>query len=101
MMAARKRKEPSSDLVTVKVLVPFNGMYAGDTAAVTVDETVQGWINAGLVRVVYDGGESAAGSGAAEPADQGSVAVRTGHGSETSGEPSQGFGAGGYGAFES
>jgi len=92
---ARAKKQ--AETKTVRVLIPFNGMYAGDTASVTMDATVQGWINAGLVRI--DAADQA-GPGAAEPADPGSVEIGTGRISESRCEPSEGFGAGGYGAFE-
>lgn len=94
---ARAKKQTEPELQTVRVLVGFNGMYAGDTAQVVVDSTVQGWINAGLVKI---DATDKAGPGTVEPADPGSVQVGTGRSSESGGEPSQGFGAGGYGAFE-
>ncbi len=82
----------------VTVLVSFNGMYAGDQAAVRIDDTIRGWESAGLVRIWY--GESQVGPGAADPDDSGSVALGAGDDSPAGDEQSQGFGAGGYGASE-
>lgn len=92
------RKKPVQvNVVGIRVLVSFNGMYAGDTAVVPVSQRVQGWINAGLV--VSDG-ESQAGPGAADPNDSGSVALGAGDDSPAGDEQSQGFGSGDYGASE-
>lgn len=85
----------------VEILVPFNGMYRGDTADVVVDERVQGWINAGLARLTEAvNGTDQARPGAAIADDPGGVAFGAGDSSASGDEPSQGFGAGGYGAFE-
>lgn len=92
-----KKKTSKSELI--EIVVSFNGMYAGDTANVIIDERVQGWINAGLAKVV-DSGADQAGPGAVVADDPGSLTVGAGDGSAPGDEPSEGFGSGGYGAFE-
>lgn len=85
----------------VEILVPFNGMYRGDTADVVVDATVQGWINAGLARLMEAvNGTDQAGQGAVVADDSWGEPLRAGAGSTSGDEPSQGFGTGSYGAFE-
>lgn len=86
-MAAKPRKQ-SVTTVRIRVLISFNGMYAGDEADVTMDTRVQGWVNANMVKVlstsvmlpkeqVMSGGESEAGPGGAEPGDPGGSEDRT------------------------
>ena len=100
-MPPRKKKMPTPERPTerIEILVPFNGMYAGDTADVVIDPTAQGWINAGLAKVV-DSGADQAGPGAAVEDDPGSLTVGAGDSSASGDEPGEGFGSGGYGAFE-
>lgn len=70
MSRARKTK-----FVTLRVRHSFNGMYAGDTATVELNERVQGWINAHVVEVidtgaeVTDSAESETGPGGPEQGD--------------------------------
>lgn len=79
------------------VLVSFNNMYKGDTADVEMSDRVQGWVNAGVVRV---DGASQTGPSAAEPDHQGSVTLGTGDDIAPGDEPGEGFGSGGYGTAE-
>jgi hypothetical protein len=54
-MAAKPRKQSATKAVTtsrIRVLISFNGMYAGDEADVVIDKRVQGWINANMVKVL-------------------------------------------------
>lgn len=93
------KPKPHQLRVRVQVLVAFNGMYAGDTADVLVDERMSGWIRAGLVKVVDDGANPI-GPGAVVADDPGSLTVGAGDSSASGDEPGEGFGSGGYGAFE-
>ncbi|MFE4535693.1 hypothetical protein ACFRKB_11495 [Streptomyces scopuliridis] len=77
------RKKPTR--VRIEVLTSFNGMVAGDTGTVDLDERVQGWINAGLVKVV-DSGTDQAGPSGAEQDDPGSEPQGTGDGGQTAPE---------------
>lgn len=88
--AAARAREAVVTTVRIRVLISFNGMYAGDEADVTMDHVVQGWINAHVVKVlstsvvkvpqvveppkerVMSGGEAKAGQSGSEPADPGS-----------------------------
>lgn len=66
-MAGRRKTrdpEPERTMVRIKVNRAFNGMYKGDQALVPLDDTVKGWVRAGLVLVVGGGnGTSEAGPG--------------------------------------
>ena len=96
--SATPKPEPINVTVArVTVLVAFNGMYAGDSAVLPVSDKMQAWVDMGLVRV--DGADQ---TGPGEPVadNPGSVATRVGDSSASGDEPSEGFGAGGYGAFE-
>ena len=105
-MAPRKRKTnavnlyadkaPTAETVKVTVLIAFNGMYAGDTADTELTPAVQGWIDAGLVRV--DGADQV-GPGRTVADDPRGVAAGARGGGAAGDEPSEGFGAGSYGAF--
>ena len=96
-----RAKKTTDKRQEVEVLVPFNGMYRGDRAVVAIDQTVAGWINVGLVRLTEAvSGTDQAGSGEPLTHDQGSVAQRTGDSGASGDGAGQGFGSGGYGAFE-
>lgn len=82
--------------VTIRVLTSFNGMHRDDESTIPLSSTVQGWINAGLVKVVTHGADPA-GQGGAEPDDQGGVAFGAGDSGQAGDEPGEGFGSGGYG----
>lgn len=81
---ARRRTVLGTVKVTmahIRVEAGFNGMRRGDEAVVELDARVQGWVNAGLVKVLdwadsevelVDGGEDQAGPGGAEPDAPGS-----------------------------
>lgn len=103
---ARKKAEPNIpdvDFVRVTVLVAFNGMYAGDSSVVELpNETVVGWERAGLVRLerLFDDGARSTGQSTAQQDDPGSLAFGAGDSGASGDEPSQGFGAGGYGTAE-
>lgn len=90
---ARKKQTPKQ--VRVTVLVAFNGMYAGDTAVMADSDRIQGWADAGLVRI---DGTDQAGPGEPVADDPGGVAFGAGDSGASGDEPSQGFGAGSYGA---
>ncbi|WP_176732652.1 MULTISPECIES: hypothetical protein [unclassified Streptomyces] len=89
-MAARKKTAQ----VRIEVLTSFNGLIAGDAGLVELDGRAQGWINAGLVKVVAGGGESTAGSGGAEPDDPGSEPAGAGGRGQATPEPGTDLGAG-------
>lgn len=93
-----KRKSPEPSLVRVRVRTSFNGMHAGDEAVTTMDDRLQGWLNAGLVEVTGDG-QDPAGQGSAEPDAAGGQPDGAGDSGPAGGEQGEGFGAGGYGAF--
>jgi hypothetical protein len=93
--------------VRMTVLIPFNGMYAKDTADVEYDAQVKGWEAKGLVRVAKSDlpkrerrGTGKARQGTAEPSAARRKTIRAGDSSPSGDEPGEGFGAGGYGAFE-
>jgi hypothetical protein len=85
------------ETVHIHVLVSFGDVKAGDLAHLERTPRVQGWIDAGLVEVLDDG-ESEAGQGAAEPADDERVEGGAEGSIPASGEPGQSFGAGPYGS---
>jgi hypothetical protein len=85
------------ETVHIHVLVSFGDVKAGDLAHLERTPRVQGWIDAGLVEVLDDG-ESEAGQGAAESADDERVTDGAEGGEPAGGEPGQSFGAGPYGA---
>ena len=95
-MAPRKRKTNAAETVKVTVLIAFNGMYAGDTADTELTPAVQGWIDAGLVRI---DGANPVGPGRTVADDPRGVASGAGGSGAAGDEPSEGFGAGSYGAF--
>ncbi|MGS2588101.1 hypothetical protein [Streptomyces hebeiensis] len=82
----RKKTPAPGRRAEVTVLVSFNGMVAGDTATVDVNERVQGWINAGLAREV-NGGTSTARPGSAEPNDPGSKPQGAGDSGQAAPQP--------------
>lgn len=61
MAASKKRK-----IVTVEVTRSFDNFRVGDSAMVELDPLVQGWVNAGVMRLreAVQGGEDTAGPGA-------------------------------------
>ena len=87
-MAARARKKTAPTAWTqatreftwgrLEVLVSFNGLRVGDFAQTEIDDTVRGWVSAGLVRIEHtwseggEGGEDQVGPGEPEPDVQGS-----------------------------
>lgn len=61
---ARKTETPAT--VRLRARVSFMDIREGDESVSVLDETVQGWLNAGFVEVI-DGGETSAGPSSAEP----------------------------------
>lgn len=61
--------------VRIKANLSFMDIREGDESTCPLDGTVQGWLNAGYVRLLkaVTGGEDPAGSGSAEPDDAGSI----------------------------
>ncbi|MCL7377482.1 hypothetical protein [Streptomyces sp. 35G-GA-8] len=80
--------------VRIEVLTSFNGMVAGDTGAVDLNGRVQGWINAGLVKVVDAGGTNQVGPGGAEPNDPWSEPQGAGDGGPAASESGERAGPG-------
>ncbi|WP_326811627.1 hypothetical protein [Streptomyces scopuliridis] len=80
--------------VRIEVLTSFNGMVAGDTGTVDLDERVQSWINVGLVKRVGSNGTDQAGSGSTEQDDPRGQPTRTGSGRQAAAEPGPDPGAG-------
>lgn len=60
------KREVEITLVHLRARVSFMDIREGEESMSVLDETVQGWINAGFVEVV-DGGEATAGPSGAEP----------------------------------
>ena len=77
----------------VRVLVAFGDLKPGDETDLPLNPCVQGWINAGLAKVVDDG-TGQAGQGRAEQDDPGGVAGRTGDNGAAGDEQGEGPGAG-------
>lgn len=69
-MAARARKSDGSK-VRIRILVAFDGMYAGDEAELERTDKVDGWIRSGYAMEVTDGGTSTARSGGSDTDDAG------------------------------
>lgn len=69
---ARKTNTPQA--VRVRALVSFMDVREGDESVCPLDAIVQGWVNAGFVRVVevITSGSTEAGPSGAEPDDSGS-----------------------------
>lgn len=60
------------ETVRIKALVSFMDVREGDESVCPLDAVVQGWLSAGLVRIleqVVNDGEDPAGPGGAEPDD--------------------------------
>lgn len=91
-MTARKTKT-----ARIRVLVSFNGMIKGDEATLELTPRVQGWINAGVVKVVGDGKDPAR-PGTAESSAAGSLPLGAGDSGPSGDEQGKGFGSSGYGA---
>lgn len=85
-------KDPVPDWVRIRVLRSFGTVVAGDEADLALDQRVQGWINAGLVKVV-DGGPDQAGPSGSEPDPEGGVPGETGGGRSSGDEPGEDPGA--------
>ena len=92
-MAKRK-----TTLIHVRVRISFNGMRKGDEATVPRSPRVLAWIEGGLLEVIEDGKDQT-GPGSAEQDTHERVEDGAEGSGPTGGEPSQGFGTGGYGAF--
>ena len=91
-----KQKTLRNTPARVRVLRSFNGMQAGDEGDVVVTDRIQAWINAGLLKVV-EGGTDSAGPGSVEPDDHERVEDGVAGSVPAGREPGEGFGAGGYG----
>lgn len=76
-------------IARVKVLVSFNGMYAGDEAEVDLTPQIEGWISVGMMEVVCDGAHPA-GPGSTEPDAEDGAALKGGSGSTSGDEPGEG-----------
>lgn len=88
------RKTPAAPApVRIRALLSFGTVVAGDEADLVLDQRVQGWINAGLVKVV-DGGQDQAGPSGSEPDPAGGVETESGDGRPSGDEPGQGSGTG-------
>lgn len=85
--------------IKIKVLVSFDDIRAGDEGTVLLTPRVQGWINAGFVKVVPDG-KNQARPRRPEPDPYERVTARAEGSRPASGEPGESAGSGEHGAAE-
>ena len=97
MAASKKRK-----IVTVEVTRSFDNFRVGDSATVELDPLVQGWVNAGVMRLreAVQGGEDTAGQGATGPHDLGGSESGPTQESAAGAGPGEDPGPGGHGTSE-